>query len=75
MYACSCRGLTEAAVRRAGRDGARTPDALIHRFGLDAEGCCGRCLAHVENFVALAWEGVLDDEASRSGYPRKPLAA
>ena len=57
MYACLCRGLTEADVRRAGQAGALTPASLVPALGLDDAGCCGRCAEDIEVFVALAWEG------------------
>jgi bacterioferritin-associated ferredoxin len=57
MYACVCLGLTEAEVRRVGRDGTVTPDALVHALGLDQATCCGRCLLELDNFVELAQEG------------------
>lgn len=57
MYACICRGITEARVREAGRAGITAPDALIAGLGLDNERCRGRCAAHVGEFVELVWEG------------------
>jgi bacterioferritin-associated ferredoxin len=57
MYACICRGIAEADVRRVGRAGIVAPDALIAVLGLDDQRCCGRCAATIERFVALAWEG------------------
>lgn len=68
MYACLCQRVTEADVRRAGRDGLVAPAALVARFGLDDRRCCGRCLAAVEQFVALAWEGA-DAAAGRPAQP------
>ena len=57
MYACICRGITEADVRRAGRAGDLTPERLVGVLGLDDAGCCGRCAESIEPFVALAREG------------------
>jgi bacterioferritin-associated ferredoxin len=57
MYACICRGITEADVRRVGRAGVTAPDRLIAVLGLDDERCCGRCALQVGAFVELAWEG------------------
>jgi bacterioferritin-associated ferredoxin len=62
MYACICRGITEADVRRAGGAGITAPDRLIAVLGLDDERCCGRCAVQIEEFVELAREG-----ASRAG--------
>jgi bacterioferritin-associated ferredoxin len=56
MYACVCLGVTEADVRRAGRNGARSAEALVRVLGLDQATCCGRCLLHIEEFVDLAHE-------------------
>lgn len=57
MYACICRGVSEADVRRAGRIGITAPDDLICVLGLDDERCCGRCVAQIGEFVELAREG------------------
>lgn len=57
MYACICREITEADVRRVGSAGVVTPDRLITVLGLDDAACCGRCVDGVEDFVALAWAG------------------
>lgn len=74
MYACLCQRITEAEVRRAGRDGLVAPAALVARFGLDDQRCCGRCLAAVEQFVALAWEGA-DAAAGRPAQPGPAVLA
>lgn len=58
MYACICRGITEADVRRVGAAGITAPAQLVGVLGLDDERCCGRCAVHIEAFVELAWEGV-----------------
>ena len=58
MYACICRQITEADVRRVGRSGIRTPQGLIAALGLDDPSCCGRCAADVDHFVELAVDGV-----------------
>jgi bacterioferritin-associated ferredoxin len=58
MYACLCRGLTDADVRRAGQAGALTPASLVPALGLDDAECCGRCAEDIDMFVTLAWEGV-----------------
>jgi bacterioferritin-associated ferredoxin len=54
MYACVCLGITEEDVRRAGRGGAVTAEALVRVLGLDQATCCGRCLLQIEEFVDLA---------------------
>lgn len=57
MYACVCRGITEARVRACGTQGITRPDGLIAALGLDDPATCGRCAAEPESFVALALEG------------------
>jgi bacterioferritin-associated ferredoxin len=57
MYVCSCKAITTADVRQAGRAGVLSSEALVAHFGLDDSRCCGRCLRQVERFVELAWEG------------------
>ena len=57
MYACICRAITEADVRRAGRAGVTSPEDLIALFGLRDRSCCGRCVRQIDRFVALAAEG------------------
>jgi len=65
MYACVCLGVTEADVRRAGRNGVRTAEALVRVLGLDQATCCGRCLQHIEEFVELAHEDLPPSLARR----------
>jgi len=57
MYACVCRAITEAEVRRAGHAGVTSPEDLITLFGLDDASCCGRCARQPERIAALAAEG------------------
>lgn len=58
MYACICRGITEADVQRVGRAGITAPEQLVAVLGLDDEGCCGRCALDVQDFVELACGGL-----------------
>jgi bacterioferritin-associated ferredoxin len=60
MYACICRAIPEAAVRRAGHAGVTAPEDLIVLFGLDDPSCCGRCIRRIDAFAALAAEGAAD---------------
>ena len=57
MYACICRAITEAEVRRAGHAGVTSPEDLITLFGLNDASCCGRCARQPERMAALAAEG------------------
>jgi bacterioferritin-associated ferredoxin len=57
MFACLCRGVTEADVYRAGRQGAVASEALVSALGLDDSRCCGRCIKRIDQFVDLARRG------------------
>ena len=57
MYACICRAITEADVRRAGRAGVTSCEDLIALFGLHDGSCCGRCVRQIDRFHRLAAEG------------------
>jgi bacterioferritin-associated ferredoxin len=57
MYACICRAITEADVRRAGRAGVTSREDLIALFGLGDSSCCGRCIRRTDRLVELAAEG------------------
>ncbi len=57
MYMCLCKGITESAVREAGRAGFVMPSQLKCKFGLKDNGCCGRCARHIHEFVDLALQG------------------
>lgn len=74
MYACICKGITEAEVKRVGRSGIVGAHALIATLGLNDAECCGRCVEDVEQFVELAWEGaseaVFDPRPIPCGRPR-----
>ena len=61
MFACICRRVTEADVRRAGVQGTVASEALVIALGLDDEMCCGRCLKRVDEFVELARSGATED--------------
>jgi bacterioferritin-associated ferredoxin len=69
MYACNCRAITEADVRRVGRHGVTDPDELIAVLGLDDARCCGRCERNVQQFVALAWEGAIQLDGDTADRP------
>lgn len=68
MYACICKGITEADVRRVGGAGITAPGELIAVFGLDDESCCGRCAIGVEAFVELAWDGLSQMALGANAY-------
>lgn len=54
MYICLCKGITDSRVRALGRNGVVGPEALAAALGIDRDDCCGRCLAGIENLVAIA---------------------
>ena len=55
MYACVCRGVTVADIRRAGAAGITAAESLIAALRLDDDpGCCGRCRQNIDQFVELA---------------------
>lgn len=62
MYACLCRAIPEAEVRRVGHAGVTTPEDLIILFGLNDPACCGRCARQPAHLVALAAEGAVNWE-------------
>lgn len=62
MYACICRAIPEAAVRRAGHAGVTAPDDLIVLFRLDDPSCCGRCIRRIDAIAALAADGAAEGE-------------
>ena len=73
MYACICRGITEDQVRGVGSLGITAPGELITVLALDDPCCCGRCAAHIEEFVELACEGAC--QASRVPVAVSPRSA
>ena len=74
MYACICKGITEDQVRRVGSFGVTAPGELISVLALDDASCCGRCMAHIEEFVELACEGASQTSCvPAAGSPRSPV--
>jgi bacterioferritin-associated ferredoxin len=69
MFACICRGITEADVYHAGMQGAVGPAALVSVLGLDDDGCCGRCLDRVDEFVEIARRGAAIEVVSQHIVP------
>lgn len=54
MYVCLCKGITESMVREMGRASLLSPDTVTRELGIDEDDCCGRCLRHIKELVALA---------------------
>ena len=50
MYACACKGIPEAEVRRVLADGMPSSDELIAQLGLEDPNCCGRCVNTISTF-------------------------
>jgi bacterioferritin-associated ferredoxin len=49
MIVCVCNRITEAEVRKAARDGARTPEAAYAQVGCEVQ--CGCCLAYAQEVI------------------------
>ena len=65
MYVCLCKGITESDVRKCGRAGCVSPEALMNVLKIDEEDGCGRCVGHMEELVTLAkteWSSVSQKE-------------
>jgi bacterioferritin-associated ferredoxin len=75
MFACICRGVTEADVYHAGMQGAVGPEALISALGLDDDVCCGRCLKRIDDFVEIARRGAAIEVLSQHVRPASERAA
>jgi bacterioferritin-associated ferredoxin len=58
MYVCLCRALAESTVRDLGCRGIVEADDLVQELGLDDPRCCGLCRRDIEDFVALAKDGL-----------------
>ena len=50
MYACICKGITEAEVRRVLDSRFGSSDELIATLGLADSDCCGRCRRAISAF-------------------------
>ncbi len=51
MYACLCKGLTEADIQRAVGPEGQVNATVIAALGLDDETACGRCLHDIDDFL------------------------
>ena len=49
MLVCQCNGVTDRAVRRAVRKGARTTEDVGYACGAGA--CCGGCIPVIEKLI------------------------
>lgn len=55
MYLCVCKGIKESDIESLGRAGMTCPKQLAATLGIDdEENCCGRCLNHIADLVAIA---------------------
>ncbi len=57
MYACVCKSLTEADIRREAIRVQFRRAALVRGLKLDDESCCGRCLSELDRLLATACPG------------------
>lgn len=49
MYACLCKGITDAQIRTAVNDGADTVRALTKTLGAATQ--CGKCACYIRDLV------------------------
>lgn len=78
MYICLCKAIPDSSVKSLGACGITTEDDLIEALALDCEECCGSCLKHVDEFVALAEVGArelaYDDRTAPAATREKHFA-
>ena len=53
MYICSCKGLTETAVRNVASTQGNSPQALMDAIGWNDGTCCGRCAMGIEKIFSF----------------------
>ena len=53
MFLCVCKGVRFSEAVEAAREGAKTPESLIERFGFEDDECCGRCARNIDALVVL----------------------
>ncbi len=68
MFLCVCKGIRVSEAVEAARFGARTPQSLISRFGLEDDECCGRCASDIVRLTNL-----VNGELSRADAKRVPV--
>lgn len=74
MYACVCKGITEAEVRRVLERRFASTDELIATLGLADSDCCGRCRRAIRAFFCPETENA-PVELLVGGRLRKLLAS
>ena len=52
MYACLCKGLTEADIQRAIGQAGSSSAGVIAALGLNDESVCGRCPRDIDDLLA-----------------------
>ena len=68
MFLCVCKGIRVSEAVEAARFGARTPQSLINRFGLEDDECCGRCASDIVRLTDL-----VNGELARTNTERLPV--
>lgn len=64
MFLCVCKGVRVSEAVNAARMGARSPQALINKFGLEDDECCGRCAGDIVRLTSL-----VNEELAKAGVP------
>lgn len=78
MYICLCRAIPDSRVKRLGACGVTTVNELVEALDLESDECCGSCLKHLDEFVALAEIGAREltyDAATTSASTREKHVA
>ena len=65
MFLCVCKGVRFSEAVEAAREGAKTPESLIERFGFEDDECCGRCARNIDALVVLLSDE-LEDSLQRN---------
>ncbi len=65
MFLCVCKGVRFSEAVEAAREGVKTPESLIERFGFEDDECCGRCARNIDALVVLL-SGELEDSLHRN---------
>lgn len=65
MFLCVCKGIRVSEAAEAVKSGARTPQSLINRFGLEDDDCCGRCASDIVRLTNLVNSELAKVDAER----------
>ena len=65
MFLCVCKAIRISDGVAAAKAGFDSPDSMKQVFGLEEEGCCGRCAEHIDSFVARVRLELVREEAKQ----------